>query len=153
MLFRSGGSIAVKNPDLFKRWIREYGEDKIILGADVKVNKIAVGGWFETSEHEIDPFIKSYLKEGIKYVICTDISKDGMLKGPAFNLYEKLIVSNPEIGLIASGGISSESELPKLAKIGCEAAIIGKAIYEKKISLRALSEFNKIGRASCRERV
>ena len=140
----TGGSIAIKNPDLFKRWIREYGEDKIILGADVKVNKIAVGGWLETSEHEIDPFIKSYLKEGIKYVICTDISKDGMLKGPAFNLYEKLIVSNPEIGLIASGGISSESELPKLAKIGCEAAIIGKAIYEKKISLRALSEFNTL---------
>ena len=138
----TGGSIAVKNPDLFKRWINQYGYDKIILGADVKGNKIAFSGWMETSEQEINSFVESYRKEGIKYVICTDVSKDGMLKGPAFDLYEKLIYANPEINLIASGGVSSESELPRLLEIGCEGVIIGKAIYEKKISLQTLSEFN-----------
>ena len=121
-----------------------YGEDKIILGADVKGDKIAVSGWLETSKQDIEPFVESYHKEGIKYVICTDISKDGMLKGPAFDLYEKLINSNPNINLIASGGVSKESELPKLLEIGCEGVIIGKAIYEKKISLQTLSEFNTL---------
>lgn len=140
----TGGSVAVKNPDIFKRWIQQYGEDKIILGADVKEDKIAVGGWLETSEQKIKPFIEAYQKEGIKHVICTDISKDGMLEGPAFELYEKLIDANPEISLIASGGISTESELPILAKMGCEGVIIGKAIYEKKITLQALSEFNTL---------
>ena len=140
----TGGSVAVKNPDIFKRWIQQYGEDKIILGADVKEDKIAVGGWLETSEQKIKPFIEAYQKEGIKHVICTDISKDGMLEGPAFELYEKLIDANPEISLIASGGISAESELPILAKMGCEGVIIGKAIYEKKITLQALSEFNTL---------
>ena len=138
----TGGSIAVKKPDIFKRWIEEFGSEKIILGADVKGEKIAVGGWLETSEQEIIPFIEAYQKEGIKYVICTDISKDGMLEGPAFKLYEKLLSANPDIKLIASGGISEQSELPLLAKMGCEGVIIGKAIYEKKISLEALSEFN-----------
>lgn len=140
----TGGSVAVKNPDIFKRWIQQYGEDKIILGADVKEDKIAVGGWLETSEQKIKPFIEAYQKEGIKHVICTDISKDGMLEGPAFELYEKLIDANSEISLIASGGISTESELPILAKMGCEGVIIGKAIYEKKITLQALSEFNTL---------
>jgi phosphoribosylformimino-5-aminoimidazole carboxamide ribotide isomerase len=114
------------------------------LGADVKGDKIAVGGWLETSEQDIEPFVESYHKEGIKYVICTDISKDGMLKGPAFDLYERLINGNPNINLIASGGVSNESELPKLLEIGCEGVIIGKAIYEKKISLQTLSEFNTL---------
>jgi phosphoribosylformimino-5-aminoimidazole carboxamide ribotide isomerase len=140
----TGGSIAVKNPDIFKQWILQYGEDKIILGADVKGDNIAVSGWLETSEEKINPFIETYQKEGIKYVICTDISKDGMLEGPAFELYEKLITANPKISLIASGGISSESEFPVLSKMGCEAVIVGKAIYEKKITLKALSEFNTL---------
>ena len=140
----TGGSIAIKNPDLFKRWIQRYGGDKIILGADVKGDKIAVSGWLETSKQDIEPFVESYHKEGIKYVICTDISKDGMLKGPAFDLYEKLINGNPNINLIASGGVSKKSELPKLLEIGCEGVIIGKAIYEKKISLKILSEFNTL---------
>ena len=91
----TGGSIAVKNPEIFKQWIQQYGEDKIILGADVKGDNIAVSGWLETSEEKINPFIETYQKEGIKYVICTDISKDGMLEGPAFDLYEKLITTNP----------------------------------------------------------
>jgi phosphoribosylformimino-5-aminoimidazole carboxamide ribotide isomerase len=140
----TGGSIAVKNPEIFKQWIQQYGEDKIILGADVKGDNIAVSGWLETSEEKINPFIETYQKEGIKYVICTDISKDGMLEGPAFDLYEKLITTNPKISLIASGGISTESEFPVLSKMGCEAVIVGKAIYEKKITLKALSEFNTL---------
>ena len=140
----TGGSIAVKNPEIFKQWILQYGEDKIILGADVKGDNIAVSGWLETSEEKINPFIETYQKEGIKYVICTDISKDGMLEGPAFDLYENLITANPKISLIASGGISSESEFPVLSKMGCEAVIVGKAIYEKKITLKALSEFNTL---------
>ena len=140
----TGGSIAVKNPEIFKQWILQYGEDKIILGADVKGDNIAVSGWLETSQKKINPFIETYQKEGIKYVICTDISKDGMLEGPAFDLYENLITANPKISLIASGGISSESEFPVLSKMGCEAVIVGKAIYEKKITLKALSEFNTL---------
>mgnify|MGYP001495966370 CR=1 FL=1 len=140
----TGGSIAVKNPEIFKQWILQYGEDKIILGADVKGDNIAVNGWLETSQKKINPFIETYQKEGIKYVICTDISKDGMLEGPAFDLYEKLIAANPKISLIASGGISTESEFPVLSKMGCEAVIVGKAIYEKKITLKALSEFNTL---------
>lgn len=140
----TGGSIAVKNPEIFKQWILQYGEDKIILGADVKGDNIAVSGWLETSQEKINPFIETYQKEGIKYVICTDISKDGMLEGPAFDLYENLITANPKISLIASGGISSESEFPVLSKMGCEAVIVGKAIYEKKITLKALSEFNTL---------
>ena len=140
----TGGSVAVKNPEIFKQWIQQYGEDKIILGADVKGDNIAVSGWLETSEEKINPFIETYQKEGIKYVICTDISKDGMLEGPAFDLYENLITANPKISLIASGGISTESEFPVLSKIGCEAVIVGKAIYEKKITLKALSEFNTL---------
>lgn len=140
----TGGSIAVKNPEIFKQWIQQYGKDKIILGADVKGDNIAVSGWLETSEEKINPFIETYQKEGIKYVICTDISKDGMLEGPAFDLYEKLITTNPKISLIASGGISTESEFPVLSKMGCEAVIVGKAIYEKKITLKALSEFNTL---------
>jgi phosphoribosylformimino-5-aminoimidazole carboxamide ribotide isomerase len=140
----TGGSIAVKNPEIFKQWILQYGDDKIILGADVKGDNIAVSGWLETSQEKINPFIETYQKEGIKYVICTDISKDGMLEGPAFDLYENLITANPKISLIASGGISSESEFPILSKMGCEAVIVGKAIYEKKITLKALSEFNTL---------
>ena len=137
----TGGSIAVKQADTFKKWIKQYGSDKIILGADVKEDRIAVSGWTETSEEQIVPFIKKYQGEGIQYVICTDISRDGMLEGPAFSLYQSLFSECPTIKLIASGGVSDIQELPQLAKLGCEGVIIGKAIYEKKISLKSLEKF------------
>ena len=145
----TGGSIAVKNPDIFKNWLQKYGADKIILGADANNEKVAVGGWLEESGKELIPFIQSYVKEGISYVICTDISKDGMLQGPSFDLYQKILNQTKNmnsnetenIKLIASGGISTFDELPRLAEMGCEGTIIGKAIYEHKISMKQLEKF------------
>lgn len=137
----TGGSIAVKNPDVFKKWILKYGSDKIILGADCNNEKIAISGWQEESELEVMPFIKDYQSQGIQYVICTDISKDGMLQGPSFNLYKRILNEVNQINLIASGGISKLDELPKLKTLGCEGVIIGKAIYENRISLKELENF------------
>ncbi|PHQ56450.1 MAG: 1-(5-phosphoribosyl)-5-[(5-phosphoribosylamino)methylideneamino]imidazole-4-carboxamide isomerase [Lutibacter sp.] len=137
----TGGSIAVKNPDVFKDWLLKYGPNKIILGADATNEKVAVSGWLEESDKELIPFIKNYEKEGIGYVICTDISKDGMLEGPSFDLYQKILIETSNIKLIASGGISTFDELPKLAAMGCEGTIIGKAIYEHKISMKQLERF------------
>ena len=133
--------MAVKNPEIFKRWLVEYGSEKIILGADVKRDRIAVSGWVETSEESIVPFVKKYQEAGVDYVVCTDISKDGMLEGPAFALYDSLLSECPKIKLIASGGVSDISELPLLADLGCNGVIIGKAIYEKKISLKRLESY------------
>ncbi|HLT51317.1 MAG TPA: 1-(5-phosphoribosyl)-5-[(5-phosphoribosylamino)methylideneamino]imidazole-4-carboxamide isomerase [Arenibacter sp.] len=138
----TGGSIAVKDPEAFKIWIKTYGAEKIILGADAKDEKVAVSGWMEESQEELIPFIQAYQKEGIETVICTDISKDGMLQGPSFELYKKILQScGPGLSLIASGGISTYDELPKLAEMGCEGTIIGKAIYENRITLKQLEEF------------
>jgi phosphoribosylformimino-5-aminoimidazole carboxamide ribotide isomerase len=137
----TGGSIAVKNPDIFKNWIITFGADKIILGADANNRKIAVSGWLEESNEEVIPFIQSYQKEGISYVICTDIAKDGMLEGPSFELYQDILSNCDTVKLIASGGISTFDELPKLAALGCEGTIIGKAIYEGRISLKQLENF------------
>ncbi|CAM3522082.1 1-(5-phosphoribosyl)-5-[(5-phosphoribosylamino)methylideneamino]imidazole-4-carboxamide isomerase [Flavobacterium gelidilacus] len=137
----TGGSIAVKNPTLFKEWISIYGTDKIILGADANNKKIAVSGWLEESNEEVIPFIQNYQKDGISYVICTDIAKDGMLEGPSFDLYKEILASCEKVKLIASGGISTFDELPKLAELGCEGTIIGKAIYEGRISLKQLENF------------
>lgn len=137
----TGGSIAVKSSSVFEQWIREYGSEAIILGADVHGESIAVSGWEETSNLELSPFIDSYVKKGISYVICTDISKDGMLQGPAVSLYKKILNEFPDIKLIASGGISSIDELPVLQQAGCEGVIIGKAIYEGRISLKQLEAF------------
>lgn len=137
----TGGSIAVKNPDIFKSWLAKFGADKIILGADANNEKIAISGWLEESDKELIPFIADYMKDGVSYVICTDIAKDGMLEGPSFDLYEKMLKQLPEIKLIASGGISTFDELPKLAELGCEGTIIGKAIYENKISLKQLESY------------
>lgn len=146
----TGGSIAVKDRDTFEGWISKYGAEKIILGADfypdLSGGKIATNGWQEESNLELIPFIKEYQQKGIGYVICTDISKDGMLQGPSFDTYTTVLKtagSNTEnsLKLIASGGISTFEELPKLAKIGCEGVIIGKAIYENKISLKQLENF------------
>ena len=143
----TGGSIAVKSPDTFKRWLHTHGSEKIILGADAANEKIAVSGWQEASEEKLIPFIQRYRDEGVSYVICTDISKDGMLAGPAFDLYEKILETTTTatkgnaLKLIASGGISAFDELPKLAALGCEGVIIGKAIYENRISLKQLENY------------
>jgi phosphoribosylformimino-5-aminoimidazole carboxamide ribotide isomerase len=141
----TGGSIAVKNSSIFKGWIERFGSNKIILGADFYPDnsggKIATNGWQEESSLELIPFIENYKKKGIQYVICTDISKDGMLQGPSFDIYNEILTHLNPIKLIASGGISTYNELPKLAEIGCEGVIIGKAIYENKISLKQLENF------------
>ncbi len=137
----TGGSIAVKNPEIFKKWLAKYGPQKIILGADAKNEKVAVGGWLEDSDEDLIPFIKNYVNEGIKYVICTDIAKDGMLQGPSFDLYKKILSQDSDIKLIASGGVSCFEDLPKLAGLGCEGTIIGKAIYEKKISMKQIEGY------------
>ena len=137
----TGGSIAVKNPEVFENWISKFGADKIILGADCKYKKIAISGWQEDSDLEVIPFIKGYQSKGISYVICTDISKDGMLEGPSFHLYSNIINESMDIKLIASGGISKYDELPQLRDIGCEGVIVGKAIYENRISLKEIEQF------------
>lgn len=138
----TGGSIAIKDPETFENWIKVYGNDKIILGADAHHGKIAISGWQEESNKDLIPFIKTYIKKGISYVICTDISKDGMLEGPSFMLYKEILNScQSELKLIASGGISTFDELPKLAELGCEGTIIGKAIYENRITLKQLENF------------
>lgn len=137
----TGGSIAVKNSVLFKEWIVKYGSDKIILGADANNEKVAISGWLEESKEDLIPFIQSYQESGIQYVICTDIAKDGMLEGPSFELYQKILSKTNGLKLIASGGISTFDELPKLAELGCEGTIIGKAIYEGRISLKQLENY------------
>lgn len=137
----TGGSIAVKNRTIFEKWISEYGTEKIILGADAKDEKIAVSGWLEESNEDLIPFIQDYQSKGIQYVICTDIAKDGMLQGPSFDLYSKILAEAKGIRLIASGGISTFDELPKLAELGCEGTIIGKAIYEGRITLKQLENY------------
>ncbi|PWB19377.1 1-(5-phosphoribosyl)-5-[(5-phosphoribosylamino)methylideneamino]imidazole-4-carboxamide isomerase [Flavobacterium sp. HTF] len=137
----TGGSIAVKNRAIFEKWISEYGSEKIILGADAKDEKIAVSGWLEDSDEDLVPFIQDYQIKGIQYVICTDIAKDGMLQGPSFDLYGKILAEAKGVKLIASGGISTFDELPKLAELGCEGTIIGKAIYEGRITLKQLENY------------
>ena len=136
----TGGSIAVKSSETFMRWLDQYGSEKIILGADVKGTHIAIEGWLKTSEQTLFDFVHDYKKKGVEYVICTDISKDGMLEGPAFDLYKSLLAKE-EIKLIASGGISKFEELPQLQDLGCEGVIIGKAIYENRISLKQLENY------------
>lgn len=137
----TGGSIAIKQPEIFSNWIQKYGADKIILGADALHEKVAISGWLETSPFDLIPFIQNYQKQGITYVICTDISKDGMLQGPSFELYKKILEQMPSLKLIASGGIATFSEIPKLAQMGCEGAILGKAIYENRIRLKEIENY------------
>lgn len=135
------GSVAIKNPELFLESLEKYGSEKIILGADARKEKIAVSGWLEESQTNIYDFIKEKTEDGIQYVISTDIDKDGMLESPSFDLYEKIIGENPNIKLIASGGITSASDLEKVKSIGCEGAIIGKALYENRITFNDLKPF------------
>ncbi len=135
------GSIAVKNKDLFFSWLKKYGAEKIFLGADVKNEKIAIGGWLETTNVSIYDFIEENLKEGIKQVFCTDISKDGLLQGPSIDLYKNMTTKFPKLNLTASGGVSQLSDLNELKNIGCSGAIVGKAIYEGRITMNELKTF------------
>jgi phosphoribosylformimino-5-aminoimidazole carboxamide ribotide isomerase len=135
------GSLAVKNKPLFFSWIQEYGADKLLLGADVKEEQIAIGGWLENTNISVFDFIKENMNQGIKKIFCTDISKDGLLKGPSVELYEKIILQNNSLQLIASGGVSCVDDLYVLKEMGCSGAIVGKAIYESKITLNELKQF------------
>ncbi len=137
----TGGSIAIRQPNLFEKWLQQYGEERIILGADVKDGKIAISGWQETSDISVTSFIQRYWQKGIKYVICTDVNKDGMLAGASVELYQQLRQDLPHIHLIASGGVSSLQDLINLKNIGMQGAIVGKAIYEYKINLEELKIF------------
>ena len=136
------GSIAVSNPVLFLSWVDMYGADRFFLGADVKDNCIAVNGWMQTSSTNIETFIGDYLSKGITHIFCTDVSKDGRLEGPSTILYQSLIQAFPNLQLVASGGVSSLQDLEALDQIGCSGAIVGKAIYENRISLESLQQFN-----------
>jgi phosphoribosylformimino-5-aminoimidazole carboxamide ribotide isomerase len=139
----TGGSIAIKDSALFQEWIRKYGSERIILGADAKDRKIAVGGWEETTSEDLIPFVKNYVSKGISYVICTDVAKDGLLQGPSTELYQEILQEIPELKLIASGGVSSMKDLEELEKIGVYGAIVGKAYYEGRVSLEELASFSK----------
>ncbi len=139
----TGGSVAVKNREVFEDWIQQYGK-KIILGADVKNRMIAVNGWLETSDLHLFAFLDEYLSKGIEYVICTDISKDGLLQGSSNELYSEIMEEFPNIKLIASGGVTSEDDLKRLQDINVYGAIVGKAIYEGRLSLETLVKYHKV---------
>jgi phosphoribosylformimino-5-aminoimidazole carboxamide ribotide isomerase len=138
----TGGSIAVKDPETFLRWLHKYGNEKIILGADVKDGKIAINGWKENTEISLMGFLMEFHRKGITKIISTDISRDGMLTGPAFQLYAEIMESLPKIELIASGGISSMDDIFQLAEMDVPGVIVGKAIYEGKISLKEIEKYN-----------
>jgi phosphoribosylformimino-5-aminoimidazole carboxamide ribotide isomerase len=135
------GSLAVKERAIFEQWIERFGADIFMLGADVHTEKIAVGGWLEKTEIDVYDFIGSYMNKGVTQLFCTDIQKDGKLEGPSIELYQKILQQFPTLQLIASGGVSALKDLEELRTIGCSAAIVGKAIYENKISLSKLSTF------------
>lgn len=135
----TGGSIAVRNRELFTGWISKYGDDKIILGADCKDHKIAVSGWQESTSLDIISFIEGYMQEDVTKVICTDISKDGMLQGPSIGLYKEILENFPALYLIASGGVSCFQDILDLEEANVPAVILGKAIYENKVTLKELS--------------
>ena len=140
----TGGSVAVKHPELFESWLHEFGPEKIILGADVSDGKIAVSGWLERSDWSLKAFIAHYTQLGIHHVICTDVSKDGMLEGPSLELYQELVTNFPALSIVASGGVSCYEDLQLLKETGVTAAIVGKAIYEGKLSPTQLSEFSNV---------
>lgn len=144
--FKSGatmvtvGSIAVQEPDLCMEWLARYGRERIILGADVRHGKISINGWKEDSEEELLPFLRKYVDAGIKYVLCTEISKDGTLQGPAITLYQRVMETYPELHLIASGGVSSIEDIRMLNDAGIPAVVFGKAIYEGRIDIKELTD-------------
>jgi phosphoribosylformimino-5-aminoimidazole carboxamide ribotide isomerase len=147
IVFQSGaqmatiGSLAVKDQLTFKQWIHQYGADKFFLGADVKDEFIAVGGWLESTNINVFQFIELYINEGLNQVFCTDISKDGKLEGPSIELYEKIVSRFPHLFFVASGGVSCMEDLHALKRTGCNGVIIGKAIYEGRIALKELISF------------
>ena len=132
------GSIAVTNPDLFMGWLEKYGADRMILGADVRHGKISINGWKEDSDEDLLPFLKKYVEAGVRHVLCTEISKDGTLTGPAIDLYRRVMDAYPDLHLIASGGVSSKEDIIALDEAGIPAVVFGKAIYEGKINLKEL---------------
>ncbi len=135
------GSVAVKNKELLFTWIKKYGAKKIFLGADVKKEKIVIGGWLETTNMSIYDFIEDNLEKGIQQIFCTDTSKDGLLQGPSNDLYKNIITKFPNINLTASGGVSNVNDLVELKDSGCKGVIIGKAIYEGRITMNELKAF------------
>lgn len=137
----TGGSIAVKQPELFQHWLSVYGGEKIILGADAKNEKIAVSGWEEGTQLWVYDFVEEYVEKGVKYVISTDVAKDGLLQGPSFDLYKNLQDKCPDLKIIASGGVSGIEDVEKLAEMNIYGVIIGKAIYENRISFTDLQRF------------
>lgn len=139
----TGGSIAVKDPVEFEAWLLRYGPERIILGADAKEGKIAVSGWTETSAQELIPFVKAYRDKGVTQTICTDIGRDGMLQGPAIDLYRDLMEQVEGVRLIASGGVGSAADIEALAEAGVPAVIVGKAIYEKRVSAADIARLNR----------
>lgn len=138
--FATVGSIAVKDEELFVNWLQEYGAEKFILGADVKDEKIAIGGWLETTDIWIYDFIEKFTGKGVGQLFCTDVSKDGKLEGPSIDLYGNITSRFPELHFIASGGVSGIADVYQLASIGCKGVIIGKAIYEGRVTLKELKE-------------
>jgi phosphoribosylformimino-5-aminoimidazole carboxamide ribotide isomerase len=137
--FVTVGSIAVKSPETLARWIDEFGAEKFFLGADVREGKIAVSGWLEQTDVDLVEFIRAHLLKGLSHVFCTDISRDGLLEGPSLALYKNLLAQHPRLRLVASGGVSSLDDIRALDEIGCDGVIVGKAIYEGRISLNELS--------------
>jgi phosphoribosylformimino-5-aminoimidazole carboxamide ribotide isomerase len=149
IVFNSGatlatiGSMAVKNGPLFVQWLSQYGADRFLLGADVREEKIAVAGWTEKTDIWIYDFIRDYMDKGIHQLFCTDVSKDGLLEGPSLDLYRNIIDKFPALHLIASGGVSNLTDVYQLEALGCKGVIIGKAIYEGRITLKALTEIHQ----------
>jgi phosphoribosylformimino-5-aminoimidazole carboxamide ribotide isomerase len=145
IIFNSGaalatvGSMAVKDGERFVSWLQQYGAARFLLGADVKNEKIAVSGWLETTDRLVYDFIGEYIEKGVKQIFCTDVSKDGLLQGPALELYRNIIGKFPELHFIASGGVGSMGDIQRLEEAGCKGVIIGKAIYEGLITLNEIS--------------
>jgi phosphoribosylformimino-5-aminoimidazole carboxamide ribotide isomerase len=135
------GSIAVKQPDLFAEWITKYGAEKILLGADVKNDKVVIGGWLQATELNIFDFVQSNLQMGVQQIFCTDVLMDGLLQGASNDLYSRLLAKFPNLHLIASGGVSKIEDVDALQTIGCKGVIIGKAIYEGKITMNQMQKF------------
>jgi phosphoribosylformimino-5-aminoimidazole carboxamide ribotide isomerase len=140
----TGGSIAVKDPDQMERWLSRLGPEKLILGADAKNEKIAVSGWEEGTDVWIYDFLEKWVEKGIKYVISTDVAKDGLLQGPSFDLYRNMQDQFPRLNIIASGGVSNMADIETLADMGVFGVIVGKAIYEGRVTLKELSRFSNI---------
>ncbi len=137
----TGGTIAVKQPEVFLNWLERYGAERIILGTDVRGDQIAVSGWEEASDRELFEFLADYVAKGVRYTICTDVSKDGLLQGTARELYARIRREQPDVNLIASGGVTTTDDLDALAALDCYGVIVGKAIYEGRISLEELSNY------------